>query len=275
MIGAGVGGVELDRLLEIVEGVVDPAGLAIEIAAADIGGVVVGIELDRAVVVGERLRLVAEEAVDQRAVRIGLVKLGSSGSPCRNPSARRVPAAAAIGRSAHIVGFRILRVAVDDCRQRRDVLLRPLRRVDRGQLAGRAALAGGKQQGRQRAPPSAPRRQSLVSLRSPMAAFIAFFPRMPGTMPDCFPRTASPDAMKKRKVAAIRIAPPCGRIAGKRRKIGVRHRAGRPAPGHRQPRNRARRHRQQAFALGALAGQLAGAANGLGLFAGALLGGFS
>ncbi|OWK19035.1 hypothetical protein AJ88_47370 [Mesorhizobium amorphae CCBAU 01583] len=35
--------------------------------------------------------------------------------------------------------------------------------------------------------------------------------------------------------------------------------------------NRARRHRQQPFALGALAGQLAGAAHGLGLFTGALL----
>jgi hypothetical protein len=36
--------------------------------------------------------------------------------------------------------------------------------------------------------------------------------------------------------------------------------------------SRARRHRQKTFALRALAGQLAGTANGFGLFAGALLG---
>ena len=60
VVGAGVGGVELDRLLEIVEGVLGPPGLAVEIAAADIGGVIVGIDLDGAVVVGKRRGLVAE-----------------------------------------------------------------------------------------------------------------------------------------------------------------------------------------------------------------------
>ena len=44
-----------------------------------------------------------------------------------------------------------------------------------------------------------------------------------------------------------------------------------PGAAPHRPRRRARRARKQAFALGALAGQLAGAANGFRLLAGALL----
>src|SRR5436190_44400 len=66
---------ELDRLLEIVEGILGAPRLSIEIAAANIGGVVIRVDLDRTIVVGERGFLVAEEALDERAVRIGLVEI--------------------------------------------------------------------------------------------------------------------------------------------------------------------------------------------------------
>src|SRR5690606_2815826 len=75
-------------------------------------------------------------------------------------------------------------------------------------------------------------------------------------------RGCRPCESPKKKVAAIFIAPPSSGIAGKRRKPGAGSaRRGGAAAG------------DETFALGALAGELAGAANGLGLLAGALLGG--
>jgi hypothetical protein len=45
VVGARIGRIQLDGLLEIVERVLRPASLAVEIAASDIGRVIVGVEL--------------------------------------------------------------------------------------------------------------------------------------------------------------------------------------------------------------------------------------
>jgi hypothetical protein len=72
VIGARIGGVELNGALEIAERLVRAAGAAVEFAAADKGLVIARIDLQRGIVVVGRARLVAEQAVDQRPVGIGL-----------------------------------------------------------------------------------------------------------------------------------------------------------------------------------------------------------
>ena len=90
-------------------------------------------------------------------------------------------------------------------------------------------------------------------------------------MPDGGPRIASPERDEKNERWRRFTSPHLdGRTAGKGRKGGVsaRRTSRTRSTG---ASDRTRRHRQQTFALRALAGQLAGAANGLGLLACPLL----
>ncbi|MCY1292614.1 hypothetical protein D9M68_387230 [compost metagenome] len=144
VIGAGIGRVELDRLVEIVEGGIELAGLAIEVAAADIGDVVVGVELQRHVVVGKCGLGVAHVAMNQRPVGIGLVEAWVQlDRLVEIGNGAAVFAGAAIGRAADIVAFGIARVRGDDARERGDVFLRALFALDlvghRVRAVGRAA----------------------------------------------------------------------------------------------------------------------------------------
>jgi hypothetical protein len=120
-----VGRVEPDRCVVVGRCEVELALLAIDVAAADIGGSIARVRLDRPVVVGERFLHLPAAAVYERAVGVcpaeawieldRLVEIGD----------RVLVAAGAAKRGAtHIVGAGVVRRALDHRGERTDICFR-------------------------------------------------------------------------------------------------------------------------------------------------------
>ncbi len=146
VVGAGIVGVELYRLVEVGERQVELLALAVHVAAPDVGDGIARIDLDRLVVVGEGEVVLPQVPLDERPVGVSLEEIGLDlDGGVEVGDCLAVPAGAAVGTAAHVVRSRVARVLGDHGRQRIDVYRRGGGHID---VAAReiGALATGERQ---------------------------------------------------------------------------------------------------------------------------------